>query len=186
MTDWDNKEEEYLTRLHHQAHLMHTYFNKKHLAYIEQATRFNIPVMILSAVNSLIALTLPSFIDQEIVSILNSIISAGTGILGSVLLYLKLTEKSTQSLSLAIKFNILSLKISKELSIERDKRSQSGQAFLNETFADFQSIIEKALPIDRKLPNYLTLESLPSINTSPSPPETPRLGRAQSFPDIEV
>jgi hypothetical protein len=186
MTDWDDKEEEYLTRLHHQAHLMHTYFNKKHLAYIEHATRFNIPIMVLSAINSLIALTLPSFMEQEIVSILNSVISAGTGILGSILLYMKLNEKSNQSLLLAIKFNILALKISKELSIERDKRSQSGSIFLNEAFSDFQAIIEKSLPIDRRLPNYLTLESLPSINTPPSPPATPRLRTVQSFPDIEV
>jgi hypothetical protein len=168
MADWNDREEEYLKKLHFQTNQMYQFFNKKHLGYIQTSKKFNIPIMVLSAFNSLIALTLPSFIEQEYVSILNSIISAGTGILGSILLYLKLSEKMNLSLTLSIKLNMLSLKISKELSLARERRNQSGIAFLNDCFNEYIAIIDKSLPIDRKLKNFLTIDDLINVNDTPS------------------
>jgi hypothetical protein len=47
----------------------------------------------LSALNSLCAIALNDFIPQRFVSILNAVISAGTGVLGSIQLYMKINEK---------------------------------------------------------------------------------------------
>jgi hypothetical protein len=72
----------------------------------------------------------------------------------------------------SIKFHKLSLKISKEMSILREKRICDGKTFLNEIFNEFNDIIEKAGIQDTVLKDYLQLDkkkvSPPSSLTSGS------------------
>jgi hypothetical protein len=51
----------------------------------------------------------------------------------------------------------LALKISKELSVDRDLRATEGQAFLQECFAEFNTALEQGNPIEKKLRNHLSL-----------------------------
>lgn len=166
--EWNEKEIIYLRKLHYQTRLMHSYFNKKHLEYSKTHKKYHIPIMVLSSVNSLFCITLPQFMEQEYVSILNSVISAGVGILGSILLYLKIDQKMNTSYNISLSLNNLALRIGKELSIDVEMRSQSGVSFLNESFNEYIGIMEKALPIDRKLNNFLILEDLEKINEKPT------------------
>jgi hypothetical protein len=173
---WNDKEEIYLKKLHYQSRIMHMYFNKKYLEYSNVHKKYHIPIMILSSMNSLFCITLPQFMDQAFVSILNSVISAGVGILGSILLYMKIDQKIQTCHSVSLAMNNLTLKISKELSIDRDKRSQCGIVFLNESFNEYIGIIEKSLPLDKKIKNFIALEDLENINTPSefsSPPSSP-------------
>ena len=170
---WNDKEEIYLKKLHYQSRLMHLYFNKKYLEYSRVHQKYHIPIMILSSVNSLFCITLPQFMDQEYVSILNAVISAGVGILGSILLYMKVDQKIQTCYTVSIAMNNLTLKISKELSIDRDKRSQCGIVFLNECFNEYISIVEKSLPLDRKIKNFIALEDLENVETPSQNSSTP-------------
>jgi hypothetical protein len=173
--EWNDTEVLYLKKLHYQTRLMHQYFNKKHLDYSKTHKKYHIPIMVLSSVNSLFCITLPSFMEQEYVSILNAVLSAGVGILGSILLYLKVDQKMNISYQISNSMSHLSLKISKELSIDKELRSQSGVSFLNECFNEYLSIMENALPIDKKINNFLNLEDLDKLmnfkeSSTPSSP----------------
>jgi len=72
-------------------------------------------------------------------------------------LYMKLNEKMTNALRASILMKRLALKISKELSIDRDQRATEGQAFLQECFAEFNTALEQGNPIEKKLRNHLSL-----------------------------
>ena len=170
--DWNENEEEYLKKLHYQCIEFFKFWNQKFLYYEKKNKYFNIPILIISASNSLFAITLTNWIDQKYVSIINAVLSVMTAIIGSIQLFLKINEKMGSPYIVSIKFHKLSLKISKEMSILREKRICDGKTFLNEIFNEFNDIIEKAGIQDTLLKDYLQLDkkavSPPSSLTSGS------------------
>ncbi len=162
---WTDKEEIYLKKIHHQCNVYHLYYNKKSLRYTTLSQKFNIPILVISAVNSLVAISMPEFLDQNYVSILNGVLSLATGILGSIQLFLKLNEKLATCITVSLMFQKIGLKIGKELSIERELRVPDGKDFLMECFTEFNNAVDKCYPIDRKLPNHLLLSLSTTTNT---------------------
>lgn len=170
---WHSREEEYLSKIEKQCNAYATYFNKDYQYYHVLSSRFNIPILVISSINALTAISLNDFLGQRYVSILNAILSAGTGILGSIQLYMKINEKMANALRSGILMRRLALKISKELSIDRAQRATEGVAFLQEAFSEFNAALEQSNPIEKKINNFLAL----GVN----PPEAPRI---KSFMDM--
>jgi hypothetical protein len=154
---WTDKEEDFLQLLEKQADQLSVHYNKEYLYYKRLATKFNVPILIVSAINSLTAIALNDFVPQRYVSILNAVLSAGTGVMGSIQLYLKINEKMANSLKSAGSFKKLALKLSKELSLERDERDTDGKIFLNDCFSEFNTDLEQSNPIEKKLLNHMRL-----------------------------
>jgi hypothetical protein len=155
---WTDKEEDFLDRLEKQADVLHKHYAKEYVYYQGLAKRFNVPILVISAINALTAIALNDFLAQKYVSILNAILSAGTGVLGSIQLYLKINEKMTKALNSSTIYHKLALKISKEIALDRHLRSTSGQLFLNECFSEFSTTLDQGNPIEKKLANHLRLD----------------------------
>jgi len=158
---WHPDEQEFLTKLEQQCNTYYDHHSKDHMYYQQLSTKFNIPILIVSSINALTAVGLNSFIRQEFVSVLNAILSAGTGVLGSIQLYMKITEKMTNALRAAILMKRLALKISKELSIEPANRVTDGQAFLTDCFGEFNTALEQGNPIEKRIANHLAFTEIP-------------------------
>ena len=160
---WHSEEEAFLSKLEHQCNEYHEHHKNDHMYYSRLSSRFNIPILIISSINALTAISLNDFLGQRYVSIMNAVLSAGTGVLGSIQLYMKINEKMTNALRASILMKRLALKISKELSIARDQRSTEGQVFFQECFSEFNTALEQGNPIEKKLSNFLSLT--PSIRS---------------------
>jgi hypothetical protein len=158
---WHDKEEEFLKKIEMQCNTYQAYFNKDYQYYHTLSSRFNIPILIISSINALTAISLNEFLSQTYVSILNAVLSAGTGILGSIQLYMKINEKMANALRSGILMKRLALKISKEMSIDRDQRGTVGQQFLQECFSEFNAALEQANPIEKKIQNFLAFGNPP-------------------------
>jgi len=158
---WHPDEQEFLAKLEQQCNVYTDYHNKDHIYYQKLASKFNVPILIVSAVNALTAVALNSFIAQEFVSVLNAVLSAGTGVLGSIQLYMKINEKMTNSVRAATLMKRLALKISKELSIAPENRVTDGQAFLADCFAEFNTALEQGNPVEKNLQNHLAFTPMP-------------------------
>ena len=158
---WHPDEQEFLSKLETQCNLYQHHHNKDHLYYKNLASKFNIPILIISALNALCAIALNDFLEQKYVSILNAVLSSGTGVLGSIQLYLKINEKMTNSIRAATLMKRLALKIAKELSIDMDNRVTDGQAFLTDCFAEFNTALEQGNPIEKSLENHLAFTKIP-------------------------
>ena len=158
---WTNKEEEFLNKIERQCNAYASYFAKEYAYYHSLSSRFNIPILIISSLNALCAISLNDFLTQRYVSILNAVLSAGTGVLGSVQLYMKINEKMTNATRSQILMKRLALKISKELSIDRESRTTDGQVFLQDCFSEFNASLEQSNPIEKKIQNYLALGEAP-------------------------
>ena len=133
--------------------------------------------LVVSAFNSFTAVALTTFIPQRYVSIMNALLSAGTGVLGSIQLYMKLNERMANSLRSPISMKRIALKISKEISISRELRTSEGVSFLQECFTDFSSTLESGNPIEKKMSNHLELtDSASSRSTTQTESPAPELG----------
>ena len=130
--------------------------------YTGLAQRFNIPIIALSAVNSLSAIILNQFVDQVWVSLVNSILSASIGVAGSIQLYLKVSDKMTTALRSAMSFNKISLKIAKELATPLELRTTDGQTFVSECFAEFMTTVEQGNPSHISVHHLSTKKAPPS------------------------
>lgn len=163
---WHEKEEVYLSKIEKQCNSYTNYFTKDYVYYHSLSSRFNIPILVVSSVNALTAISLNDFLGQRYVSILNAVLSAGTGILGSIQLYMKINEKMANALRSQILMKRLALKISKELSIDREQRATEGQVFLQECFGEFNAALEQANPIEKSIINFLSLGKEPPMRKS--------------------
>ena len=152
---WHDEEEAFLKDLEKQCNKYYDYYTKEYKYYNKLSSKFNIPILIISAFNALCAIALNDFLSQKFVSILNAILSSGTGILGSVQLYMKINEKLTNSLRSSIHVKKLALKISKELTLGREQRGTEGSQFLSDCFAEFNTILEQSNPVEKKMKNFL-------------------------------
>lgn len=161
VTRWHADEQEFLSKLEHQCNLYHNHHNKDHIYYKNLASKFNVPILVVSAFNALCAIALNDFLPQKFVSIINAVLSSGTGVLGSIQLYLKINEKMANSIRASILMKRLALKISKELSIDMDNRVTDGQAFLADCFAEFNTALEQGNLIEKGLENHLAFTKIP-------------------------
>jgi hypothetical protein len=152
---WHDEEQGFLKELEKQANLMQDMYRKDYVYYHGLAQKFNIPIIAISALNALTAVVLNDFVHQRYVSIINAVLSAGTGVLGSVQLYLKINEKMTNALRASLTMKKLALKISKELTLEPEHRVTEGKTFLNECHSEFVTCVEQGNPVEKRLENYL-------------------------------
>jgi hypothetical protein len=166
--EWNNHQEDYLKKLHFQSIENYKFWNKKNLKYQRISKYFNIPILVISAMNSLFAMILQNYIGQDLTSITNAVLSVLTAILGSVQLFLKINEKVSNSLIVSMKFHKLSIKISKELCINRDDRATNGNTFVQDVFNEYNDILEKSGCVDKVLKDYLQLEKIVCISAESS------------------
>jgi hypothetical protein len=166
---WTTEEEDFLSNLEKQCNSYYDHNIKEFQYYNKMASRFNIPILVISALNSLCAIALNDFLPQRFVSILNAVLSAGTGVLGSIQLYMKLNEKMTNAMRASIHFKKLALKISKELTIARKDRTTEGQTFLTDCFSEFNTVLEQGNPIEKKIKNHLEFLAETPLEDPPSP-----------------
>jgi hypothetical protein len=165
MNTWGDEEEVFLKKISKQCLIYKYYYDKKHEEYKKYFYKFNIPIILISSVNSLLAISLNEFVEQSYVSIINSILSAGAGILSSILLFLKIQEKLNSTRISSLEFQHLNLKISKELSLKRDDRNPNSIQFLNDIFNSYNSIIDQSLPIEKKnMLNFVSIEEYKKEN----------------------
>jgi len=166
---WFDSEEEFLKKIERQCNHFHKHYSDEYTYYNRLSSKFNIPILLVSAVNALTAVALNTFIDQKYVSIMNAILSSGTGFLGSIQLYMKLNERMANSLRSSIAMRRIALKISKELTIARELRVTEGLTFVQECFSEFNTTLESGNPIEKKMLNYLELteDEIKSVSSQP-------------------
>ena len=167
---WHDAEEEYLRKLQHQCEELYKHNMKAHLYFDRLSNKFNIPILLISAINSLIAVSLNSFIEQKYVSVMNAILSASTGALGSIQLFLKVNEKMTKATRASMGFKRISLKISKELALDRKVRTTEGPTFVTDCFTDYNQVLEAGNPVEKRLEDFLSFKPpFITVNEPPSP-----------------
>ena len=96
-------------------------------------------------------------------------ISLIVSILGSIELYMKIQENMEVELVAQKDFYILSISIYKVLQLDEENRNIDMKLFLEETFGNYQKLIENSNVVAKKIQDKLTLldvEGNISVNSS--------------------
>lgn len=173
--NWSFSQEKYLRKLHHESHTLAEYNRYQYKTFTNLNRRFSIPILVISGVNSLFALSLQSFLEQKYISIINACLSLVCSILGSIQMFMKIEEKIHNYIICAHEFNKLAYEISKELNLERSCRNVEGKQFVVECFNEFNRILDKQETKERHTKLFLLLPQaeFDDETTEASQPSTP-------------
>jgi len=130
---------------------------KRFLYYKNQIKYYRIPVLILSALNSVIAVGIPSqYVDQENISLVNCGLSLISGIIVSIELFIGINATMERHMVASREFYSLATDIFKILSLERQHRGVKGDVYLNEKFSLYQKLVEQSNILEHKIADSLT------------------------------
>jgi hypothetical protein len=102
---------------------------------------FRIPLIVLSGVNSFIAVGLPEQISQSTISIVNSLLSLLCGILTSIELLWNLQKRMEIELDSHKSYYKLSIEIFKFMELNEDLSGSETKIYLNTVYKNYEQLI---------------------------------------------
>lgn len=161
MTEWSDDIEKLLSEVRENCITLNKYHLRRYYKYKQCLPFFKMPVLVLSAVNSVFSVGLQPYMEQSLISVLNCIVSLVITLINSIELYMGI-QKSMESEMLSSQgYYILSIDIYKTISLKREHRDTAGKQYLTECYNKYEELIKKSKLIkDTTLPDMLQ-----SINT---------------------
>ena len=135
---------------------------------------FKIPIIVLSACNSVLAIGLNAFLEQSLVSIVNCIVSLICGLISSVELYLAIQKNMEDDLLYSKEFYLLSVDIYKTLNLTSSNRPSDAKLYLEDKYNEYTTLVERSQLINRKISDKLTptqynlLQNIPKFKSDDS------------------
>ena len=152
------------------------YHRKSFYHYKSYEKWFQLPLIILSACNSVLAVSLAGYTNQKTASGVTCLISLFSGIISSVELFLSIQDTMKLELELSKSFYTLSINIYKTLHLSAHLRSSNGKEYLEKCFSQYNQLTEhsKLLKSKYKKDNLIVENTAPhKIDTSSTGSTTP-------------
>lgn len=140
-----------LTEYHRQRYYHHKSFLKF----------FRLPLIIISAFNSVAAVSLQPYMNQSVISLINCLLSMICGIITSIELYLSIQNNMESELTASKDFYILAIDIFKILNLDRENRVANPRSYLDEKYSQYTKLIETSNLLVERMKDAL----------APSPPK---------------
>ena len=141
---WDESQEDVLQRIATNSAMMSDHHKLKYLQLISSLRYFRIPTIAVSSINSVCALGLSAWVDQNVVSLVTCLLSLLVSIISSIELFLNVQKHSDLELMSYRVFYLLSLKISTMLKLERSLRPTDGQTFFQQCVSEYENAFQQA------------------------------------------
>jgi hypothetical protein len=136
-----------------------------YLELTEQQKYFKIPIIILSACNSIMAVGLSKYVSQDITSSINCILSLICSVIASIELYIALQKRIEMELTSYRSYYMLTVKINNCLKLEREHRQETnGVHFLNEVENEYKALFNDALVNKQKIEDKLIFPNLDYVS----------------------
>lgn len=134
---WSNDIEIVLESIRHNSFVMSEHHKKNYHYFKGQLKYYKIPVIIISGLNSVIAVGLQPYLDQGIISASNCLLALLCGIIGSIELFLGISAGMESELVASKNFYLLAIQIYKTLMLDRERRPVVGRDFLEEVYSEY-------------------------------------------------
>jgi len=125
-----------------------------HLKYILQF--FRLPVIFLSALNSIISVGMQDFVSQKKVSIITCLLALTCSIIGSIELYLAIQKRMENEMTSYQEYYLLSIDIYKNLSLAKRHRAIPAKEYLERVFNEYRNLVESSNILSKKMIDQLT------------------------------
>ena len=111
-----------LNKIRDNSMVLSNYHRKRYLFLKGRLKYYRIPIIVISALNSVCAVSLQNFFPQKYISLVNMFLSLTVGIIGSIEMFFNITKQMGSELSESKSFYVLGCDIFKYLSLNKDKR----------------------------------------------------------------
>jgi hypothetical protein len=161
MTEWSDDIEKLLSEVRENCIILNKYHLGRYYKYKQTLPFFKLPVLVLSAANSVFSVGLQPYMQQSLISVLNCIVSLVITLINSIELYMGVQKSMETEMLSSQGYYILSIDIYKTISLKRNHRDTSGKQYLTECYNKYEELIKKSKLIKDTLPDFLQ-----SINTN--------------------
>jgi hypothetical protein len=90
---WTDDIENVLDKLRQNSANMAEYHRRQYFSLHHSLNYFKIPIIVISAINSVLSVMLGKFVQQDAVSVLTSVLALITGSIGSTELFLRINDR---------------------------------------------------------------------------------------------
>ena len=183
--EWSNDIETVLDAIRSNSALYCKEYKKRHFALKATLRYFKLPVIIISAISSIVSVGLQPYVEQGMISMSTCLLGLLVSVIGSVEMYLKIQQQCEEDVISSREFQILAIEIFKTLSLTVAHRPPSGRDFLEKKYDQYVKLIEQSNPLSKRIVDALL--PIPtcgivgsSESSSESRAESPRLKRCDS------
>jgi hypothetical protein len=166
--NWTNDYEKILENIRTNSVLMSNYHKKRFYHYKGLLKYFRIPLIIISALNSVFSVGLQPFIEQGTISVLCCLLSLFSAIISSLELFLAISSQMENELNNSKLFYLLAVDIYKTLNLNPSHRPLSGKDYLDKQYSEYCKLIENSNLIDKKI-----IDNLAPVSVEMSEMRTP-------------
>ena len=160
---WDEQTIGILERCRRNCVLLSKLHRKEYIYYKGFLKYFKLPVICLSAINSVASVGISGYLPQSYISQLTCGISLICGIISSIELYLGISKSLENSDNISKSFYLLSVDIFKELSLAVENRSDP-KTFLEQTLGEYCKLIEQSSISKKKISDQLQPITVADVN----------------------
>ena len=188
--EWSGDEELILKKISEKCFSMSEFHKKKYIELQNTLKYYKIPVIIISGINSVIAVGMSDYLPQNVISATNCVLALICGIIGSVELYLKISDNMNSEFVSGRDFYLLHIDINKTLALSRPHREVAGDIYLSGVYSKYIKTVSGAQimtghnlihDFDEKIPNI----DIKVENPTPKHEESIEMVNVQSIADLE-
>ena len=139
--EWSDDIEEILNRVAENCSLMSKHHKQRYLLLKGTLVYFRIPLIILGGANSVMAVGLVAYLEQQTVSLINCLVSLICAIITSTELFLGIQMGMERELTSQRDFYLMAVDINSILTLERHHRGLNGKRYLESKLSQYNKLI---------------------------------------------
>jgi hypothetical protein len=173
---WSTDIEDVLEDIRANSEELAKHHKESYIALESQLVLFRVPLIIISALNSVFSVGLNVYLVQSTVSTINCLLSLICACISSVELFLQIQKKLELELTSYHGYYLLGAKISACVKLNRAHREIEGLVFLNNTANEYNNLFENSCVNNRNIDDQLLkkLEPKKCKHSLPAPKQLPR------------
>ena len=175
MSNWSSDIEDILECIRKNCVILTEYHKVSYFKLLECIKYYRVPIIILSGINSVFSVGLSKFVKQDVVSVVNCLISLVTGIIGSIELFMNVQAKLNNEHASSKNYYNLASDIFKTLRLNRENRHIEALTYLEQTYTEYIKYVNDSniryAKINDSLYDVKTLDdSVIDISNEPTSP----------------
>jgi hypothetical protein len=143
-SEWTEDIETILKNVLENCSLISEHHKKEYNDLQERLKYFKVPVIVISAMNSVFSFALLAWLSQTTTTSINCFLSLICSIISSIELYLNIAKRSDIELTSYKNYYILSIKINAVLKLNKENRTQEPKLFLSEILNEYNSLFNES------------------------------------------
>jgi len=180
MSDWNTDIESILENIRINCVCLNKEHKKRYFKLKSNLHYFRLPIIVLSGINSIVAVGIQNYIEQKTISMITCLLSLTCSIIGSIELYLGVQKQLENELTISKEYYLLSIDIHKTLNLSKSNRPIPAKEYLDKIYGIYCKLIENS----NLLPKRIT-DKLAEIPILQIPPESP-ISRSKSEPEFII